>query len=100
MTRKSKLGSDPLQEEPLSFIKDSRQGKQSKQTIRGKQKRWDSPQEGYIRATFIVKEELLEKIRAEAYWSRMEIKETIEGILEEHYKNRSIKPRPIKRGKR
>jgi len=54
------------------------------------------------RATFIVKEDLLEKIKALAYWEREQIKETINQALRGHVasyesKNGTIKPIPKKK---
>lgn len=53
------------------------------------------------RATFIVNEELLEKIKTIAYWDRELIKEVIEEALEDRVKkyvkkNRELKPIPKK----
>jgi hypothetical protein len=42
---------------------------------------------GETRATFIVKEELLEKIKGISYWDRIQIKDLINNILEEYLKN-------------
>ena len=55
--------------------------------------------EGYTRATFIVKEELLEKFKAVAYWQRTLIKDMInvalEDFLTKHEKaHGTIKPIP------
>ena len=57
--------------------------------------------EGETRATFIVKEELLEKLKAIAYWDRMKIKDVIASALEDavakyEKKNGEIKPIPKK----
>lgn len=55
-----------------------------------------------IRATFIVKEHLLDKIKALAYWERDQIKETIGNALQgyvDRYESKSgvIKPIPKKK---
>ena len=57
--------------------------------------------EGEIRATFIVREDLLEKLKAIAYWDRTLIKEVVDKALEEavvkyEKKNGAIKPIPNK----
>ena len=57
--------------------------------------------EGEIRATFIVKETLLEKVKAVAYWDRLKMKDVIQIALEEYFsryekKNGQVKPRPDK----
>jgi hypothetical protein len=45
----------------------------------------EGTREGEIRATFIVKEELLEKVKAVAYWDRMQMKEVIDRALEIYF---------------
>jgi hypothetical protein len=57
--------------------------------------------EGETRATFIINEELLEKVKAIAYWERELIKDTINQALQEtvaKYEkiNGAIKPIPKK----
>jgi len=59
----------------------------------------DRPREGYTRATFIVREDLLNRIKALAYWERMEIKEVVEEALLNHMKGKKIKPLPEKKRK-
>jgi hypothetical protein len=50
--------------------------------------------EGYTRATFNVSEDLLEKIKALAYWERKEIKEVVEEAFNKHLEGKDIKPIP------
>jgi hypothetical protein len=57
--------------------------------------------ENETRATFIVKEDLLEKMKSLAYWDRIMIKDLINQVLEEHIaryekKNGEIKTMPKK----
>ncbi len=61
----------------------------------------EGTKENETRATFIVNEELLEKLKAIAYWDRVLIKEVINTALEEaiskhEKKHGSIKPIPKK----
>jgi hypothetical protein len=54
------------------------------------------------RATFIIKEELLDKLKAIAYWDRILIKDVVNTALQEaidkhEKKNGSIKPIPNKK---
>jgi len=61
----------------------------------------EGTKEGETRATFIVKEELVDKLKAIAYWDRMKIKDVIASALEEavnkyEKKNGEIKPIPKK----
>ena len=48
---------------------------------------------GWTRATFILKSDYLEKIKALAYWERKEIKEVVDELLEFYLKGKRIKPR-------
>ena len=61
----------------------------------------EGTKENETRATFIVREELLEKLKAIAYWDRVLIKEVVSTALEEtvakyEKKNGAIKPIPKK----
>jgi len=49
-------------------------------------------QHGWTRATFIVQTELLEKVKALAYWERRSIKEVIDEALEFYLKDKDIVP--------
>jgi hypothetical protein len=55
--------------------------------------------ENEIRATFIVDEDSLEKLRAISYWDRLTIKEVVQGAISSYLesyekKNGKIKPKP------
>ena len=61
----------------------------------------EGTKENETRATFIVKEDLLDKLKAIAYWDRTLIKEVVDKALEEavlkyQKKNGPIKPLPKK----
>ena len=61
----------------------------------------EGTKENETRATFIINEELLDKLKAIAYWDRMKIKDVIASALEEavnkyEKKNGEIKPIPKK----
>ena len=47
---------------------------------------------GWTRATFIVRKDHLEKIKAFAYWKRKNIKEVMEEALETYLRGKKIKP--------
>lgn len=56
---------------------------------------------GETRATFILRENLLDKVKAVAYWDRLKIKEVVNTALEEYLsryekKNGVVKPMPKK----
>ena len=60
----------------------------------------EGTKENETRATFIINEELLDKLKAIAYWDRVLIKDVINTALEEtvakHEKKGTIKPIPKK----
>ena len=61
----------------------------------------ENTKEGETRATFIVKEDLLEKVKDVAYWERVMIKDIVNTALQDYVdthttKNKGLKPRPIK----
>ena len=49
--------------------------------------------EGWTRATFILRSDYLEKIKALAYWERKKVKEVVDQVLEVYLKGKRIKPR-------
>jgi len=61
----------------------------------------ENTKEGETRATFIVKEPLLEAVKNIAYWDRIMIKDIVNQALQDYVdahstKNKGLKPRPIK----
>ncbi len=48
---------------------------------------------GWTRATFILRNDYLEKIKASAYWERKSVKEVIDEALGNYLKGKRIKPR-------
>ena len=50
--------------------------------------------EGWKRATFIVREDLYEKIRAVAYWDRRNIQDVVEEAFEKYLQGRTVMPIP------
>jgi len=46
------------------------------------------------RVTFVLPEELVEKLRAVAYWKRMHIRQVVEEALTDYIKKERPKPRP------
>jgi hypothetical protein len=57
---------------------------------------YDGLREGWTRATFILREDYLEKIKSLAYWKRRNIKEVMDEALEEYLKGKKIKSRRSK----
>ena len=108
MDKKARLGKDPFLGE---LIKDTRKegGKQILPSKQGKQlkKKAGRPrtnlreitktsqagtQEGWTRATFIVREDTLDKLKKLAYWDRKQIKEVIDEAFSSYLKGKNIKP--------
>jgi hypothetical protein len=54
----------------------------------------EGTKENETRATFIVNEDLLEKLKAIAYWERKQYKEVINEALQAHIDKEKPKPRP------
>jgi hypothetical protein len=91
---------------PLDFIgqapkqKPERVGVIKPKTPRPKPKRtsWAEKgcKEGYTRAMLFIRKDYLEKLKDMAYWDRKQIKEALEAALKGYFKDRVVKPRPIK----
>ena len=75
----------------LARTTDGRPKTLSRETTKSSQR---GIREGYTRATFIVSEDLLEKIKALAYWERKETKEVVEEAFKTHLEGKDIKPIP------
>lgn len=55
----------------------------------------EKTKEGETRATFIVREDLLERLKDIAYWDRIMIKEAVNTALQDYLdKHKGVKPRP------
>jgi len=49
-------------------------------------------QDGWTRATFILRKEYLRKLKAVSYWDRKKMKEVIDEALGSYLKGKKIKP--------
>lgn len=54
-------------------------------------------QEDLTRATFILRDEHLEKIKAYAYWERIQIKDVLQEMCEQFFENKKVRSVPEKR---
>jgi len=92
MSKKNFTGglSSLLGEQPEK-VKRGRPVTQTKEITKSSQ---EGTKENETRATFIVNEELLEKLKAVAYWERKLIKEVINTALQEYVDKKKPKPRP------
>lgn len=103
MSKKSMPGLD-------SLLGESQEAKNIKVKTRGRpvtnfktvtKSSQEGTKEGEIRATFIIKEDILEKLKAVAYWDRLLIKDVVNTALEDainryEKKNGLINPIPNK----
>ncbi len=48
---------------------------------------------GWTRATFILRNDYLEKIKSLAYWERKKVKEVVDEVLVSYLEGKRIKPR-------
>jgi len=107
MAKKERLGSDPFKESSLNWIQDTRekekptkkdkskQNLQSNNSIHSKQNlqsihstKKKGLKKGWTRATLIIKDEHLEKIKEIAYWDRKKIKEIVDEALTNYFRNK------------
>lgn len=92
---KKRVGNDPL-----NWIKDSKQDEQNLDSVKDSKLELQikTPQqglkEGWIRATFIIKEEYSNKIKSLVYWDRKKVTVLMDEILENYFKDKQIKPIP------
>ena len=54
----------------------------------------EGTKENETRATFIINEELLDKLKAIAYWDRLLVKDVINTAIQEYVDKKKPKPRP------
>ena len=86
-------GLNSLLGDPPEKPKKGRPITQTKEITKSSQ---EGTKENETRATFIVNEELLEKLKAVAYWERRMIKEVIASALEETVDKYEKKNGPVK----
>ncbi|MFA5998441.1 MAG: hypothetical protein WC747_00270 [Candidatus Babeliales bacterium] len=54
-------------------------------------------QDDLIRATFILKQDYLEKIKSYAYWERLQIKDVFDEMCQQFFANKKVRSVPEKR---
>lgn len=59
-------------------------------------KRKTNLRDSYIRQTYIIKKEYIDKLKCEAYWNRITQKEILDKILKDYFKDKNIKEIPDK----
>ena len=95
---KNGLGSIP---KGLSWIKTKKQSpskiKQTKTKLATISTSQQGLLEGWTRATFIIKQQHCEKLKALSYWDRRTVKELIEEALTSYLKNKKVKAVPLKK---
>lgn len=104
MAKSFKGGLDSLISGPKTSAKKNRvttapQGKRGRPKTSTKVPK-DTTEEGTLpgekRATFIVNESLLDKVKAVAYWDRVKIKDVLDAALEKHITAWEKKHGPVK----
>ena len=55
-------------------------------------------QDGWTRATFVLRKEYLSKLKAVSYWERKKMKDVIDEALGAYLKGKRVKPISNKRG--
>lgn len=103
---KQRLGSDPL-----GWIKPTVETKETKEKAKAEVKvvkkigrpktitreitksSQEGLQGGWTRATFIMREDLVEKIKDVAYWDRKQVKEVVNEAIEAYLKDKKVKRR-------
>jgi len=116
MDTKTRMGTDPLgwisdSREPKKGSKQRKHSKQDKQPVQVRKSGAGRPRtikreitkssqeglpEGWTRATFLVRESVLDKLKAVAYWDRRTIKEVVDDALVAYLKDK--KPKPLPKG--
>jgi len=59
-------------------------------------KRKPDIEDDYIRQTYVIKREYVNKLKYKAYWDRISQKEILDCILKNYFKDKNIKPIPGK----
>ena len=54
-------------------------------------------QDGWTRATFVLRKDHLSKLKAVSYWDRKKMKEVIDEALEDYLKMKRIKPLMVRK---
>lgn len=57
-------------------------------------KRKTDIEDDYIRQTYIIKREYVNKLKCKSYWDRITQKEILDKILKNYFKDKNIKPIP------
>jgi len=107
------MSKERIQRDPLSWIADTRPAGDSKQSKHSKQRLQSKPspqpqgsrplravkstkqglKAGWTRATFIVREDVLEHLKSLAYWERQELKAVVDQALSSYLKGKPAKPK-------
>jgi hypothetical protein len=82
---------DTLREETDKVKRVGRPKTQFKEVTKSSQQ---GTKENETRATFIVNEELLDKLKAIAYWDRILVKDVLNTAIQEYVDKKKPKPRP------
>ncbi len=53
--------------------------------------------DGFMRKTYVVKKDLVEKVERYAYWGRLKIQDVVNNALKEYLKDKNTRPIPDKK---
>lgn len=76
------MGKEKIAYDPFGFNKKEDQAKEEQEN------------KDFIRHTFLIREEFLNKLRAYAYWERLSQKDLMEEILLTYFKDKKVKELP------
>jgi len=97
---KGRLKSNPLKKSGLSWIglESATEHPETSDKERNKDSRRAGLREGWIRTSLVVKEDILGKIKALAWWERKTPRKIINEALTQYLKDKEIKPIPVEDG--
>lgn len=82
-------------QKPMTEPEETKNGRRRREITKTSQ---EGTKEGETRATFIVRQDLLEKVKDFAYWERLQIKEVVNTAIEQYFADKEdIEPRPKRR---
>jgi len=92
------LGKQDLLDNSSLQSKPELQSKKSKQSNTVKKSTHKGLDDGWTRATFIMSETYLDKIKDYAYWERLQIKEVLNEALDNFFEDKKVRKRPSRKG--
>ncbi len=91
-------GKQGLQDNISILSKPDLHSNKSKQDNTSKQSTRKGLDDGWTRATFIMRETYLDKVKDYAYWERLQIKEVLDEALVNFFEDKKVRKRPSRKG--